>query len=89
MKFKEAEILYPAIGSTIKFTVNAGKFKSGVIYVIVGFGKGKPNKDGERREFWCILDKHNTREKEKFMWKSEMKRLFDEKKAFNTRIKGY
>ena len=83
------KIIQPAIDSVFKFNVNAGKFKAGIIYTIVGFGKGKPNKDGVRREFWTILEKHNTKQPEQYIWKSELKRLFNENKAFHTLIRGY
>ena len=80
--------------SHIKFNVNANGgrviFSPGVIYIISGFGCGKPHpKSKIRREFWIVSDKFNTQVKEKLIWKSEMKRLFDEGKIIETRIKKY
>lgn len=85
--------LYPKFGDNIKFGVNIiggrHEFKAGIIYSIVGFGYGKSSKKGKRRQFWELSDKFNHQEEKKIIWKSELNRLFDENKLFETKIKKY
>lgn len=76
--------LYPVVGDvfTVDRNINIkgqGRLEFGVKYVINGFGYGKPNEDGDRREFWEILDKYNTEQPPIHAWKENIEMLYDKK----------
>lgn len=81
------------MGTHIKFNVNANggrnNFSPGILYIISGWGYGKSDKKGIRREFWTVSDKFNTQIKDMHIWKSELKRLFDDGKIIETQVKKY
>lgn len=79
---KEIIDLYPKMGFKVKFKISTsgGKFHSGHVYQITGFGFGKPNENGQRREFWELSDLNNPQFKPGNIWKSELNRLFDQNK---------
>ena len=56
-----------------------GVLEFGVKYIINGFGKGKPNDSGERKEFWEIIDKYNTEVPPIHLWKEDLNKLYKKK----------
>jgi len=70
-------MIYLTFNSVFTVTQKAGAFEIGTTYMINGFGWGKPDKDGNRREFWEVQEKYKDEDSPIYIYKDEFTKLQD------------